>query len=115
MVLAEARYLVDIEDDALLKSELKQYIQALGPDELRLQQALSQSSMVSDSGINVLIFNVARGKGTITVRAGIQYKGFVAGCSCADDPSPVPEIDEYCELSVCINSATGTTDVELLA
>lgn len=108
-------YLLEISDQYRLESELKRFLQSLGQDKLPLQQALSQSSMVSDTPFNVLILNASKDNHIITARAGIQYHGIVAGCSCADDPSPVPEIDEYCELSVRLDAAAGSVDVELLA
>jgi hypothetical protein len=34
----------------------------------------------------------------IQVKAGLLYTGIIVGCSCADDPTPVDEINEYCEM-----------------
>ena len=38
----------------------------------------------------------------------------LAGCSCADDPTPVEEISQYCEVRLDIDKTTAETTVALL-
>ena len=97
--------------EAALKSELEQ----LGAGQLPLQQGLSTSSHALDTGICVMIHAVAEETGFIRVRAGIAYAGIITGCSCADDPTPINEQNEYCEVRVDINKRTAETTVSLLA
>jgi hypothetical protein len=61
-----------------------------------------------------MILGVAEGSGTISVRAGVFFSAVIAGCSCADDPTPVDEINEYCESRVEIDRTTAEARLTLL-
>ncbi len=93
---------------------LKREIELLGADRLPLQQGLSISSHVTAEPITVMINNIAESEGVIRVRAGILYSGVIGGCSCADDPTPVSENTEYCEIRLDIDKATAETRVTLV-
>jgi hypothetical protein len=95
----------------ILKSEVEQ----IEPDQLPLQQGLSISSYVTDNQRTVLVLSVADDAGFIRVTAGIFYSGIIAGCSCADDPTPVDEQNEYCEVQIEISKKTAEATVALLA
>jgi len=49
------------------------------------------------------------------VKAGLLYAGIIAGCSCADDPTPIDEVTEYCVVRFDIDKATAETKVTLLS
>jgi hypothetical protein len=70
---------------------------SLGTAELPLQQGLTTGDAAG-----------------IHARAGIFYSGIIAGCSCADDPTPVDEQSEYCEVQVDIDRKTADTVITLL-
>ncbi len=93
---------------------LKQEIEQLDAGRLPLQQGLSTGSYALDNKLSVMILNVSEDAGVIHARAGIFYTGIIAGCSCADDPTPVDENAEYCEVQLDINKATAETTVSLL-
>lgn len=95
--------------EAALKQELAQQA-----GELPLQQGLAGSSYVVDSPITVVINSAADIQGVIRVKAGIFYQGVIGGCSCADDPTPVNENIEYCEVLLDIDKATAETAVALV-
>lgn len=95
--------------EAVLKQELAQ--QAA---ELPLQQGLATGNYVAEAPVTVIINSVAETAGTIRVQAGIFYQGVIGGCSCADDPTPVSEINEYCEVQLDIDKTTATTSVALV-
>lgn len=98
--------------DAVLKDE----IERLDPALLPLQQGLSQSShAVLDKQPGVIILAVEDRPDRLRVRAGLSYTGIIAGCSCADDPTPVDEITEYCEVRFDIDKATAEATVMLLS
>jgi hypothetical protein len=97
--------------EGILKRELEQ----LGSDQLPLQQGLSISSYAIDGARTVIIISVSEDADVIRVKAGIFYTGVIAGCSCADDPTPVNENNEYCEVQLAIDKATAETTVTLLA
>lgn len=94
----------------ILKAEIEQLV----VDQLPLQQGLARSSHVTDSPRKALIMNVADEEGFIRVTAGIFYAGIIAGCSCADDPTPIDEVTEYCEVQFEIDKQTAETTVILL-
>jgi hypothetical protein len=94
---------------------LKQEIQQLDAGCLPLQQGLSASSYVTDRPFQARIISVHEDAGVIRVKAGIFYTGIIAGCSCADDPTPVDELNEYCVVQLCVDKITAETTVTLLA
>lgn len=93
--------------EATVKSE----IAALGPAPLPLQSALAHSSYVTDEPVEVVVIAAADAGAALRVRAGIFYRGIIAGCSCVDDPTPVEPTSEYCELEFAIDKATGRAQV----
>ena len=93
---------------------LKEAIQKISLEQLPLQQGLAQTSYVSDSGISAVILSVTETANTIRVKTGIFYAGVIAGSCCADDPTPVCEQTEHCELQFDIDKQTAETVVTLL-
>jgi len=93
---------------------LKQEVVELGADNLPLQQGLSGSNYVAESPITVMIHRVAEMDNVIRIKAGIFYQGIIGGCSCADDPTPTGENNEYCEVQIDIDKATAATAVALI-
>lgn len=82
--------------------------------QLPLQQALVQSSAVVDAPLTVIVHKVTETNGEIFVRAGIFFQGVMAGCSCADDPAPASENNEYCVVELVLDRATAAAKVFLL-
>jgi len=94
----------------ILKQEILQLDTALLP----LQQGLSGSSSVSDAPITVIVHSVTEVENVLRVRAGIFYQGIIGGCSCADDPTPDSDINEYCEVQLDIDRVSAITTIALL-
>jgi len=92
---------------------LKDEIQNLDTGLLPLQAGLSQSSHVSDSDIKVVILSITETTDEICAKTGIFYAGIIAGSCCADDPTPVDENTEYCEVQFDINKLTAETSATL--
>lgn len=93
---------------------LKAAIEQLPRDALPLQQGLRATSYVVDKKISAMVLAVSDSEHAVCTKVGIFYTGIVAGCSCADDPTPINEENEYCELRLEIDKATGATSVTLL-
>ncbi|MDT3706566.1 MAG: hypothetical protein ROZ09_07030 [Thiobacillus sp.] len=93
---------------------LKREIEQLDPAELPLQRGLTRSSHVTDRPFQVMILGAHEEDGLLQVKAGIFYAGIIAGCSCADDPTPIDEIEEYCVVQFDIDRRTADTTVTLL-
>jgi hypothetical protein len=94
---------------------LKAEIEELEVEALPLQQGLSQSSYAADSKFQVIIIGVAEDPEFIRATTGIFYTGLIPGCSCADDPTPVSEYFEYCELQFNISKRTAEVAVILMS
>ena len=88
---------------------------ALDSEQLPLQQGLMQSSHVSDSGFSVVILNSSDTSKVIQVKTGIFYSGVIAGSCCSDDPTPLNEQTEYCEIEFEISKSTAETKITLLS
>ena len=93
---------------------LKQEIAQLNTDQLPLQQGLSTGNYVAAEPITVAINSVAELENVIRVNAGIFFKGVIGGCSCAGDPTPTSEINEYCEVQLDIDKLTAATALALV-
>lgn len=93
---------------------LKEEIEQLDAEQLPLQQGLSTSSYALDNKVKVRIISTSGSASFIHAKIGIFYTGIIAGCSCADDPTPINENNEYCEVQLEINKITAETAVALL-
>jgi len=93
---------------------LKDEIQAMDAASLPLQQGLAQSSHVGNGALSPVIISIQDVRDKILVKTGIFYSGIIAGSCCADDPTPVCEQTEYCELLLEIDKVSGDTRVTLL-
>ncbi|MGB0712599.1 MAG: hypothetical protein ACPGUC_03460, partial [Gammaproteobacteria bacterium] len=72
------------------------------------------SSAVAPSPIKVVVLSVTADVGDTEVRVGVFYAGVIAGCNCADDPTPMDEENEYCELRLRFGSEGVKPEFELL-
>lgn len=97
------------------KDTLKHELEQLEVQVLPLQQGLSQSSYATDSKFQVMIISVVEEPEFIRAKTGVFYTGLIPGCSCADDPTPVSEYSEYCELQFDISKKTAEATVTLLS
>jgi hypothetical protein len=92
----------------------KREVRQLGAAALPLQQGLSMTSAVAGDTFSVRVIGARGDAAALHVRAGIFYAGIIGGCSCADDPTPIEDQPEYCELLFDINRMNGETTVSLL-
>ncbi len=97
--------------DSILKQEIVQ----LGAGQLPLQQGLSTSSIALDDTLELMLISAIEDAGFLRVKAGLFYTGIIAGCNCADDPSPVDANTEYCVVRIDIDKTTAESSVTLLA
>ena len=88
---------------------VKRDIERLSAMELPLQQELSTGSYALDRDVGAMILAVHESEQSIHVKAGIFYTSVIAGCSCADDPTPVDERQEYCEVLLVIDKISADT------
>lgn len=93
---------------------LKEEISTLDKNLLPLQQGLKHSSIANGETLTATILSTEDNNDCIIVKAGLFYTGIVAGCNCADDPTPVDEINEYCEVLFSINKQTAEASITLI-
>jgi len=96
--------------EAVFKQELKD----LDISYLPLQAALSLSSYVSETAIKPVLLHCHETDDAIQVKTGIFFSGIIAGSCCADDPTPVCEQTEYCEMLCNIGKAAAEVSFMLL-
>ena len=96
------------------RAVLKKEIAHLGPDFLPLQQGLRYSSYALDDNISSSILTVTSEKENILIKVGLFYTGAIAGCNCADDPTPMDVNNEYCDVLFSINKKTAATTITLV-
>lgn len=94
---------------------LKNEIARMDASQLPLQQGLTTSSYALDDPIRAMIIAVSESEHFIHAKAGIFYSGIIAGCNCADDPTPVEAQNEYCEVLLDISKTTAEATVTLAA
>jgi len=92
------------------KKVLKQEIEALGNDDLPLNQATCQGGLADDSNISALINSVTENETQLLIKVGVFFNEIVAGCNCGDDPSSE---NTYCELLVSIDKSTAEASFSL--
>lgn len=101
-------------DSPDFEAALKREIEALDKQQLPLQQALSLSSQVTERPHQAMVIKATEVGGQLIVKVGIFYTGVIAGCNCADDPSPVDELNEYCVVQLAIDKASAESTLSLL-
>lgn len=100
-------------DTPELPETFKREVAELGAERLPLQQAVACGDHALPLPISVCLLGVQAHDEARVVRAGIFFQSVLSGCSCADDPTPANEFDEYCVLQFVINPVTGLTQVSL--
>lgn len=94
---------------------LKREITHMTVEQLPLQQGMTMGSHAIDSELDVMFLSIHEEGDCIYAKVGIFYSGIIAGCNCADDPTPLNEQHEYCEVLLGIDKINAETTVTLLA
>ncbi len=81
---------------------------------LPLQHGLRYSSFAVGNDVSAIILRSEENNGQLQIKAGLFYTGLIAGCNCADDPTPVDGVNEYCEVFLSIDKKTALTHVLLI-
>ncbi len=99
--------------EAGFKEVLKEELQRLGVSDLPLQQGITSGSYVVDKPFRVMVIDCTDAGTHIRAKVGIFYAGIIAGCNCSDDPTPVDETTEYCEVEILIDKTSGEFSASL--
>jgi len=97
------------------KTVLKQEIEALDVSQLPLVRGMAGGSVPLEGSVEAMILDIADTGDSILVKAGLFFRSIIAGCACADDPTPENENNEYCEVQFDIDKSTAETTATLLA
>lgn len=98
----------------LFEETFKHEVSRLSVDELPLQQAITVGSIASLDDFSVIINRIAEQHDFIIINTGIFYSSILAGCSCADDPTPLDKNTEYCEIQFRINKYNAETETRII-
>lgn len=79
-----------------------------------LQQGLTQGGYANEKSVSIVVLGASENADVVTVNVGIFYTSVIAGCNCADDPTPVDELTEYCEIQIDINKETAIAVISIL-
>lgn len=96
------------------EATLKDELEGLATSALPLQAAVAYGSCVADGPIKVMIMQIDASGPRLSIKVGVAFHSIIAGCNCADDPTPVNELAEFCELLLDIDKMTADTSVTLL-
>ena len=94
-------------EDTLVKE-----VSSLGLKYLPLQKGLSSSSVALDHALKMMLLSKQEKENRAIIKMGAFYTGIISGCSCADDPTPIDEVTEYCEIIVSIDLKNGQSTIE---
>ena len=92
----------------------KQEVYAIDANLLPLQKGLRHSSIANGDNLSINLLNISDDEEKILVKAGLFYTGIIAGCNCADDPTPIDENIEYCEVLFQMDKITAETIIVLV-
>jgi hypothetical protein len=95
-------------------ARLRAEIELLPHSSLPLQEGLSYSSYVSDEPFQVMILRVNEEGEQLVAVARLFYSGIIAGCSCADDPTPLDTQTESCLLELRLDKQDASVSFTLL-
>ena len=82
---------------------------------LPLQQCMRQCNYVLELRPDILVLGMDDFAEEMQIRIGVFFSGIIAGCSCADDPTPVEPLTEYCELLLRMDKQTGYITINQMA
>jgi len=95
------------EFPAVLKAE----VERLDPATLPLQRGIEHGSHYSGKPFTVMVIATNEEAAAVRVRIGLFYTSIIAGCNCADDPTPMDEYAEYCEVELVIDKVTAAVEI----
>lgn len=95
------------------KTEFSKALKSLAPGKLDLQSALKLGSVALTDDLSVMILNCKEHPSFLEIEAGIFFHSLIAGCNCADDPTPTDTLQEYCEMAIRIQRPGGEYSISI--
>jgi len=100
-------------DSPAFEETFKREVQALDAQQLQLHRAMQHGNHPGTRAPSVILLGSRGDQRSIEIRAGVLFSSVIGGCNCADDPSPLDEINEYCEMTFHIDRVSGETRIDL--
>lgn len=97
-----------------LEATFKTEISALSPDALPLQQGMAHGNVAQGDALSAMVIGSEVDPGQVRIHAGLFFTSVVAGCACTNDPTPMNDEPEYCEVEFVIDRSDGATRVRLM-
>ena len=97
-----------------LKPALKADLECLEAAELPLQQALRQGSIALCDGLQPMPLSTRRQDRHFEIVCALFFDSIIAGCQCADDPSPENRLAESARLEILLDSRSGQARISLV-
>ncbi len=79
-----------------------------------LQQTLQFGSYALLDELEIMLNKIEADDAHIRIEIGAFYHSLIAGCNCADDPSPVEKNNEYTEISIIIDRKNAAAILKAL-
>ncbi|WP_297529072.1 hypothetical protein [Thiohalobacter sp.] len=103
--------LVGTRDRDALAAAVREALIGRDADALPLQQALTHGSVAVGGVREVLLISSREAGGRLLIRVGLFFTSLIAGCNCADDPTPADLLEEYGEFDLEMDARTGKGDI----
>lgn len=89
------------------KYALEEQLKQLPEGSLPLVYAMQTGSYPLADSLRVMILDSTQNSDEIILNCGLFFDSVIAGCNCADDPTPVERYPEYGEFTFTINKHSG--------
>ncbi|MFN2382298.1 MAG: hypothetical protein ABR561_07095 [Guyparkeria sp.] len=94
-----------------MESTFKAEIASVPADELPLDQGMRHASVATDNAsgeaVGAMVIATEIDEHVLRLRAGLFFTSVIAGCACTDDPTPMNDEPEYCEVEFEIDRGGG--------
>jgi len=97
-----------------LEATFKAEIAALAPGDLSLERGMSHGSIAKADALSAMVITSTIDPTRVRIHAGLFFTSVVAGCACANDPTPMNDEPEYCEAVFEIDRPGGAAHMQLL-
>ncbi len=101
-----------VRDPGALAAIVREALTGLDAEALPLQQALTHGSLAVGGVREVLLISSREAGDRLLVRVGLFFGSVIAGCNCADDPTPADVREEYAEFDIRIDREAGRASIE---
>lgn len=97
--------------DGELVTILNEELAAADPAWLAPERLLARGSHVVSRPRFIILGSQADDK-RVTLHLGVFFQSVIAGCACADDPTPEDRIEEYGELRLTLDRHDAHAEIE---